>query len=218
MMKNKYKAVIFDLDGTLLDTLCDLCDSTNAALRAFGYPERTIDEVRRFVGNGIGLLIERALPSGRENPDYEKVLDAFKADYAENCLNKTKPYDGVNELILELKKRGIKTAVVSNKIDFAVKDLAGNFFPELDSALGETEGIRRKPAPDMVIRTCDFLGVKREDSLFVGDSDVDIETAKNAGTDCVSVTWGFRDRDFLLGHGAAHFADKPSDILDYLEN
>ncbi len=216
-MKNKYKAVIFDLDGTLLDTLCDLCDSTNAALRAVGYPERTIDEVRRFVGNGIGLLIERALPGGRENPDYEKVLDAFKADYAKNCLNKTKPYDGVNELISVIKKRGIKTAVVSNKIDFAVKDLAKNFFPELDYALGETEGIRRKPAPDMMIRTCDFLGVKREDSLFVGDSDVDIETAKNAGTDCVSVTWGFRDREFLIEHGASHFADKPSDILDYLE-
>lgn len=217
MKENKYEAVIFDLDGTLLDTLCDLCDSTNAALRAFGYPERTIDEVRRFVGNGIGLLIERALPHGRENPDYERVLDAFKADYAKNCLNKTKPYDGVNELISELKKRGIKTAVVSNKIDFAVKELADKFFPSLDNALGETDGIKRKPAPDMVIRTCELLGVKKENSLFVGDSDVDIETARNAGTDCVSVTWGFRDRDFLLCHGASHFADKPQDIIDYTE-
>ncbi|MBQ9745383.1 MAG: HAD family hydrolase, partial [Clostridia bacterium] len=167
----KYETVIFDLDGTLLDTLEDLCDSTNFALSRFGYPERTLAEVRAFVGNGIGKLIERALPSGLENPDYSAVLACFKAHYGENCNNKTGAYSGIYGLLATLKASEIQTAVVSNKLDSAVKALCERYFGGYFTvAIGEREGIRRKPAPDSVFAAMEMLGAKSESTLYVGDS------------------------------------------------
>jgi len=210
----RYKTVIFDLDGTLLDTLEDLCDSTNFALSRFGYPERTLREVRAFVGNGIGKLIERALPGGAENPDYDAVFAEFKMHYAENCNNKTKAYGGIYAMLDELKACGIKMAVVSNKVDSTVKELCARYFSGFfEVAVGECEGVRRKPAPDAVFAAMDALGAKKESTVYVGDSEVDVETAKNAGLDLIAVSWGFRDRERLSLLGDFPIADTANDIV-----
>ena len=213
----RYETVIFDLDGTLLDTLGDLCDSTNFALTEFGYPERSIDEVRAFVGNGIGKLIERALPRGLMNPDYAKVLDAFKAHYAENCNNKTCAYEGVLPLLARLKAENVKLAVVSNKVDSAVKVLCKRYFPKyIQIAIGERQGISRKPSPDSVFAAIEMLGAKKESTVYIGDSEVDVETAKNAGVDLVAVSWGFRDRELLASLGDFAIADPAEEVLKLL--
>ena len=204
----KYKAVIFDLDGTLLDTLCDLYISVNYALSKFGYPEKTVEEVRAFVGNGIGKLIERALPGGIENPDYAQVFAVFKEHYGANCENNTAPYTGIEQLLAKLSAAGIKTAVVSNKADFAVRALCRRFFPSLaERAIGEREGVRRKPAPDSVYAAMKLLGCSAEDTVYVGDSEVDVATAKNAGIDLIAVSWGFRAREELVSCGAQTVVD-----------
>lgn len=208
------KNVIFDLDGTLLNTLEDLRDSTNAALRAFGLPERTTDEVRRFVGNGVRLLMIRATPGGEENPQFEEILAYFRRHYAEHCFDQTRPYDGILPMLDRLQESGIGLAVVSNKFDAAVRELCRRYFPDqIAIAIGEREGIRKKPAPDSVLQAMRELHADPSESLYVGDSEVDIETARNAGIPCVSVTWGFRDRDFLLAHGASALIDDPSELL-----
>ena len=189
------KAVIFDLDGTLLNTLDDLADSTNYALSRFGYPTRTIEEVRQFVGNGVAKLIERAIPEGKNNPNFEKCLAIFKENYAQNMYNKTAPYNGIIEMLSNLKSKGIKIAVVSNKFDLAVKELCKKYFEGfIDFAAGENEaqGIKKKPAPDTVISVLNEFNFASEDAVYVGDSDVDIMTAKNSKMPCISVTWGFR--------------------------
>ena len=212
-----YKTVIFDLDGTLLDTLQDLHNSVNAALTAYGLPCRTIDEVRRFVGNGIAMLIERAI-GVKNHPDFEGVLTTFKAHYGAHCKDETKPYDGILQLLKALQTAGVKTAVVSNKADFAVKLLAEEYFSGLLlDAVGENEeaGVRKKPAPDSLFAVMEKLGAEKSDVVYVGDSEVDIQTAKNAGVACISVTWGFKDREFLLKNGAEILADTPSEILKY---
>lgn len=217
-MKDHYEAVVFDLDGTLLDTLEDLKDSVNAALQAYDCPERSLDEVRSFVGNGIRKLIERCLEGGEEHPKFEKVFHAFQAEYRKNCRNKTKPYDGVIELIRTLKKENLKVAIVSNKADFAVKELNRYYFGEFDlPAIGEKENVRRKPAPDTVFQALKELEVSSGHAIYVGDSDVDLMTAENAGIPCISVLWGFRDREFLEEHHAQYFAKKPEDVLLLLE-
>ena len=212
-----YKAVIFDLDGTLLDTLADLHAAVNAALFAHGLPARSIEEVRGFVGNGIKKLIERAV--GIANyPQTESVLSAFKSYYGAHCKDQTRPYDGVMALLTVLSAAGIKTAVVSNKADFAVKLLAEEYFNGLlMDAVGENEsaGIRKKPAPDSLLSVMQKLGVSQAETLYVGDSEVDIQTAQNAGVACLSVTWGFKDKAFLLDNGATLFADTPNEILAY---
>ena len=211
------RALIFDLDGTLLDTLEDLADATNAALRACDLPERTIDEVRMFVGNGVRNLMLRAVPGGEENPRFEEAFAFFKKYYGAHCKEKTGPYAGIMELLQELKDRGIGTAIVSNKIDSAVKALDREYFYGLtQAAIGEMEGIARKPAPDTVFKAMEELKVGPEDAIYVGDSDVDIETARNAGLACISVTWGFRDEDFLKEHGAATLVHRPEEILKLL--
>ena len=177
------KAVIFDLDGTLLNTLDDLADSTNYALSRFGYPTRTIEEVRQFVGNGVAKLIERAIPEGKNNPNFEKCLAIFKENYAQNMYNKTAPYNGIIEMLSNLKSKGIKIAVVSNKFDLAVKELCKKYFEGfIDFAAGENEaqGIKKKPAPDTVISVLNEFNFASEDAVYVGDSDVDIMTAKNS--------------------------------------
>ena len=198
-----YDAVIFDLDGTLLDTLTDLADGLNAVLRQHGLPLHTKDEVRHFVGNGIRKLIERALPGGTEHSQYEQIYQDFCAYYGEHCMDATEPYPGILSLLDWLKKSGYQTAIVSNKADFAVKKLNQIYFDGMiPVAIGEKEGIRKKPAPDTVFQALRELGVEVHRAVYVGDSDVDLETASNAGMDVIPVCWGFRSREFLIEHGA----------------
>ena len=208
-----YEIYIFDLDGTLLDTLQDLAASVNYALRQHHMPEHSIDDVRRFVGNGVRRLMERAIPEGAANPAFEAAFATFREYYMEHSLDTTRPYDGIPELIHELKKRGCRMAVVSNKMMAATQELVHHFFPEIEVAIGEDEaaGIRKKPAPDTVFVALKQLG--EGSAVYVGDSDVDLATARNSGLPCISVLWGFRDRDFLLAHGATTFVEQPLDIL-----
>lgn len=212
-------AVIFDLDGTLLNTLEDLTESTNFALSAFGYSIKTVSEVNSYVGNGVAKLIERAIPEGKNNKDFEPCLNMFKYHYSNNMQNLTKPYEGIVELLKSLKERGIKTAVVSNKFDAAVKGLTEKYFKGLiDISIGENEaeGISKKPAPDMVIKAIEELKTDRASVIYVGDSDTDILTAKNTGISCVSVSWGFRTKEFLKQNGASTIIDTPSELLNLL--
>ena len=211
-----YNTFIFDLDGTLLNTLDDLAASVNYALRTHGMPERTLDEVRSFVGNGVRLLMERAIPEGSANPRFEETFATFRAYYMEHSLDTTRPYDGIPEMIHALKQRGCRLAVVSNKFYAATQELIRHFFPEITVAIGEheAEGIRKKPAPDTVFEALRQLGVGKEKAVYVGDSDVDLQTAHNSGLPCISVLWGFRDRDFLLANGATTLVEHPLDILD----
>ena len=208
--------VIFDLDGTLLNTLDDLCDSTNYALKQFGYQERTLEEVRGFVGNGVKKLIERAIPDGINNPDFEECLRVFKKHYAANMYNKTAPYNGVPEMLKELRLKGIHTAVVSNKFDAAVKELCKKFFGDLvQVAIGENEekGVRKKPAPDSVFKAMNELKVSIEEVIYAGDSETDVQTAKNAEIDCIGCAWGFRPKEILEQEGARYIIDAPQEIL-----
>ena len=214
-----YQLVIFDLDGTILDTLEDLYLSANYALKSNGLPERTLDEIRRFVGNGIRKLMERAVPEGSEEVLIRRVHADFTAYYAEHCADHTKPYAGIPELLAALRSRGIRTAVVSNKADYGVQTLIKDYFPGLfDYAVGEREGVRRKPAPDAVNTVLETLGIDHGQAVYVGDSDVDIETARNAGMPCISVDWGFRSTKFLIDHGAKIILSHPSELSDFLRN
>lgn len=212
------KAVVFDLDGTLLDTLEDLAASTNAALRQNGLPCRTTDEVRSFVGNGIGKLIERAMPErGMAHPQYKDVLDAFVAHYAEHSKDRTRPYDGVVDALDALIQKGVKLAIVSNKIDFAVKELSTLYFGQrMQAAIGDDPSRRRKPAPDSVFAALEQMGVKPQEAVYVGDSDVDVFTAHNAGLRCCAVTWGFRSEESLIAAGADDIAHSPQEMLRIL--
>ena len=212
-----YDTYIFDLDGTLLDTLGDLAASVNYALRTYGMPEHSLDEVRHMVGNGVRLLMERAVPDGAAHPLFEAAFAAFRQHYMEHSLDTTRPYDGIAELLTALKGAGKHTAVVSNKFDAATKQLCAHFFADtIDVAIGEheAEGIRKKPAPDTVLEALRVLGVETEGAVYVGDSEVDIATARNSGLPCVSVLWGFRDRDFLEAHGATDFITTPMELLN----
>lgn len=214
--QTKYRLVIFDLDGTILNTLEDLADSVNYALTKNKCPNRTIEEVRKFVGNGIHKLIERAVLPETDEGLIEKVYTDFGAYYKEHCADKTRPYDGIVELIECLREKGMLTAVVSNKADFAVRKLCEQYFPGLfDFVVGEREGIRRKPAPDSVLEVLSTLQIAKREVLYVGDSDVDIQTAKNAGLDQISVAWGFRDAAFLRAHGAEYIVKEPGEIFGY---
>lgn len=195
--------IIFDLDGTLLNTLEDLTDSVNYAMEKFGFPVHTIEEIRSFVGNGAPKLIERSIPLGTENPSYEAVLAAFKEHYAAHCEDKTKPYEGVMELLAQLKEKGCRMAVVSNKFDGAVKRLCKKYFGSyLETAIGESADVKRKPAPDTVYQALHELSCDGSRAVYVGDSEVDIQTAKNASLPCISVTWGFRTEEQLKAAGA----------------
>lgn len=219
-MKN-IKAVIFDLDGTLLDTLKDLYLAVNTGLRKNGFEECTIEEVRQFVGNGFKKLIERSLKEQKNSPLFGKVMQDSVEYYKPHAMDNTKPYEGIPELLAELKSRGIRMAVVSNKPDIAVKDMCPMFFGdtfEKEFCIGENEaaGIAKKPAPDSVLYVLKKMGLKKEEALFVGDSEVDVLTAKNAGLKCISVSWGFKSKEFLMQNGATNIVDKPSEILEYL--
>ena len=213
----KIDAVIFDLDGTLLDTLEDLRNSVNAALAEFGLPLRTLDEIRCFVGNGVRKLMIRAVPQGEEHPQFEQIFEYFKKHYGVHCNDTTGPYPDVLHLLNELQARGIRMGIVSNKIDSAVKELANIYFEGyMQSAIGEKEGVARKPAPDTAVHAMMELDVTPEHALYVGDSDVDIATAQNAGMECISVTWGFRDEEFLVQHGATNLIQQPLELLRYI--
>jgi phosphoglycolate phosphatase len=201
--------ILFDLGGTLLDTLQDLADSTNAALLAFGYPPRSVEQVRRFVGNGALRLMQLAVPEGK---DPEPVLKCFREHYQRNCQNRTAPYAGVLSM-LEAVAREFPVAIVSNKPDSAVKALCARYFPGI-YALGEGEGCPRKPAPDMVLRAMEALGVSR--CMYVGDSEVDVATAQNAKVPCISVLWGFREKEELLAAGAGTFCPTPEQLPEII--
>ena len=215
-----YQTAVFDLDGTLLNTLEDLADAVNYSLKKNKMPLCTITQVCQYVGNGIVKLMERAVPSGKDNPVFEQALSDFKEYYAEHCHDKTAPYPGVLALLQNLKKKGVKMAVVSNKADFAVKELMPVYFPNLlDVALGEMEemGIRKKPAPDMVYKALAELRCDKKNAVYIGDSDVDLATAKASEMDCIGVSWGFRGRTFLEEHGADYIVDKPEEIEKFFK-
>ena len=204
------KAVVFDLDGTLLNTLDDLKESTNFALRKFNYPERTLEEVRCFVGNGVRKLIERAVPEDCKNID--ECLEVFKKNYFENMYNHTQAYNGILKILEELHKDKVKIGVVSNKFDSAVKELCKKYFGDLvDTAIGQNDDVPKKPAPDGVLKAMKILGSDKNSTIYAGDSDVDVQTAKNAGLKCIGVTWGFRTEDYLKG--ADFIVDSPDEIL-----
>lgn len=209
----KYKLVMFDLDGTILNTLQDLTDSVNTVLRRHGFPTHSLDAVRSFVGNGIFTLIQKAVPANTEEEKLNAVFEDFKVYYAAHCADKTKPYEGIVNLLLQLRRAGVLTAVVSNKADFAVKELAKCYFDGLfDAAVGEREGVLRKPAPDSVLAVIRSLGCNASETVYIGDSDVDVATAKNANVDGIFVTWGFRSAEFLRACGAKTLVSKPDEI------
>ena len=211
--KFQYDTYIFDLDGTLLSTLQDLAASCNHALAAHGMPQRTIEEVRMFVGNGVKKLMERAVPDGLDNPSFEEVYASFRQHYMLHNLDTTMPYDGVMQMLADLRAQGKKVAVVSNKFYATTRELCRHFFGDLvPVAIGEREDIRKKPAPDTVFQALRELGVENRNAVYIGDSDVDVETARNSGMPCISVLWGFRDKDFLLAHGATTFISSPEEL------
>lgn len=214
-----YQLVIFDLDGTILDTLQDLADAVNHAMKKNDMPLHTVDEVRQFVGNGIRKLIERSVPKETETAVIDKVHSDFTAYYQVHCADNTAPYAGIPELLQNLREHGIHTAVISNKADYAVQSLCEQYFPNLfDAVAGEKEGTRRKPAPDSVNAVLNALHLTREQAVYIGDSDVDIETAKNAGMPCISVAWGFRDVPFLKEHHASQIVKDVPELEQILIN
>ena len=212
-----YQTAIFDLDGTLLDTLEDLFRAVNQALSAHTLPARTRDEVKSFVGNGVEMLIRRAVPAESDEALTLSVLADFKATYAVICKDNTRPYEGILPLLTSLRKKGIRCAVVSNKFDAATKALCAEYFGDLvEVAIGERADIRKKPAPDTVMQALGELGVPAEGAVYVGDSDVDIETAKNCGMACISVAWGLRDEAFLRESGATALVGTPDELLQMI--
>ena len=214
----QYDTVVFDLDGTLLNTLEDLKDATNYALRTNGYPQRTLEEVRRFVGNGVRKLLERALPEDVSQESFAQVFADFKEYYGKHCEDTTCAYDGIMDMMAQLKEAGYRIAIVSNKLDSAVKELSRTYFQDyVQAAIGEKEGVRRKPAPDMVQTALEELGSKAEAAVYIGDSEVDIQTAANVGLDCISVTWGFREAAFLKEQGAKRMVDTPQQLFTLLQ-
>ena len=205
------KTVIFDLDGTLLNTLLDLKESTNYALRQFGYPERTLEEIRYFVGNGVRKLIERAVPEGCTNVD--ECLDVFKKHYEKNMYNNTVSYNYIETMLKTLKSEGIKLGVVSNKFDLAVKELCKKYYDGLiDIAIGQGGDVLPKPSPFGVYKAMKELGAEKDSTVYVGDSEVDVQTAQNANIPCIGVTWGFRGRAYL--DGADYIIDDPCEIIN----
>lgn len=209
-----YDTYIFDLDGTLLDSLTDLAISCNYALRINNMPERTIDEVRCFVGNGVKKLIERAIPNGLQNPAFEKTYADFRQHYLVHNLDNTKPYPGIIPLLKRLHSEGKNIAVVSNKFYAATQDLVKHFFDEyITVAIGERENIRKKPAPDTVFEALRQLNASLSGAVYIGDSDVDVMTARNCNIPCISVLWGFRTKEFLIKNGATTFVTAPDEIF-----
>lgn len=213
----KYNTVIFDLDGTLLNTLEDLADSVNFALESFNYPTRTYQEIRSFIGNGVKDLLTKSVPTGTDEESILKCLQVFKDHYKTNMQNKTAPYDGIIDLLEELNSKNVKLGIVSNKYDSGVKNLNKYYFKNLiPVAIGEREGVRKKPAPDTVLAAMEELNSTKEKCLYVGDSPSDMITAQNANMKGVGVTWGFRDEDLLRESGADFIIKSPKELLEIL--
>jgi len=213
------KAVLFDLDGTVLNTIDDLADSVNHALTTLGFPARTVSEVRAICGNGPRNLIRRCMPESAGDKEFEECLILFKEHYEINKTNKTAPYDGIINVLNELRTSGYKLALVSNKHDDALGALNKSYFGELfDFSIGSSDETPKKPAPDMVDIALDKLGMTRTDAVYVGDSEVDVLTAKNAGLPCIAVTWGFRDKDILIEAGAKVFIDSAHELPEAINN
>lgn len=214
----KYTTIIFDLDGTLLNTLADLAAATNHALAEHKLPQRTTDEVRLFVGNGIRKLIERAVPADTPAKLHEEVFASFNRYYKQHCADSTRPYEGVPQLLQQLRAAGCRTAIVSNKADYGVQALAKQYFDgQLDAACGERAGIAKKPAPDMLLAIMRQLKAEPASTIYIGDSDTDLDTARNAGVPCIGACWGFRGRAFLEAHGAKLLAENVSDIWEFIK-
>ncbi|SHK14509.1 HAD family hydrolase [Hespellia stercorisuis] len=215
----KYDTIIFDLDGTLLNTLDDLMDGVNYILNYYHYPERTLEEVRCFVGNGLRRLLALALPDGEENPLFEEAFERFRAYYTEHCQIKTSAYDGILPLLDFLKESGYALAIVSNKNHAAVNALSELYFAsQISIAIGEQPTVNRKPAPDTVFAALDALHMKKDNTLYVGDSEVDKLTADNAGIDCALVSWGFRSRKALEALHPTVLIDRPEELRIFLEH
>ena len=213
----KYKAVLFDMDGTVLDTLGDLAAAVNHTLREFSMPEHSIAEVAAALSNGAAYLIAHTVPAGTPKELTDKVLAAYAPYYDAHCDILTGPYDGIVPLMEKLRDRGVKLAVISNKQDTAVKPLAEKYFPGLlEIAVGESAEVRRKPNPDAVLAALRHIGVERGDAIYVGDTEVDLQTARNAGMECASVDWGFRTREQLVEIGAEHIFDTVQELEEYL--
>lgn len=209
--------VIFDLDGTLLDTLQDLADSVNYALKTNQLPYRTTDEIRMFLGNGYKYLITHVVPNNTLPVVAEDTLKTFKAYYQDHCFDTTQPYAGIIDMLKTLQEKKIKMAIVSNKGNDAVQELVPHFFKGLISiAVGESATVRRKPNPDTVLEAMEKLGSNKSESIYVGDSEVDYETAQNASISCVSCSWGFRSKSFLQQLGSTCIIDHPKELIDIL--
>lgn len=210
----KYKAVIFDLDGTLLNTITDLTYAVNLLMERYGQPLHTEREVTSYVGDGAAKLVERSFPAGTDCETLKKATDEYKKLYLENMLRETAPYEGICEMLRTLKEQGRRVAVVSNKYYKSTKELCDLFFPNIDGCMGEMEeiGIRRKPYPDMLLKMMETLGVSADETVYLGDSEVDVEVSRRAGTRCISVSWGLRDREVLVEAKPDAVADRPSDV------
>ncbi len=212
----KFKALIWDLDGTLLNTIDDLCDAVNHALAAHGYPTHTVDAVKQFVGRGIRYMVACALPNGEDNPDFEAVFATFVPYYEAHCQDKTAPYAGISESLAALRAADCRMAVVTNKIQSAADDLVAEMFPDIDIVVGDSPAVKRKPAPDGVLLALEKLGVSLSDAAYIGDSDIDYATACNASLPCLSVLWGFRTREQLTEVGADTFFSSPEELTHYV--
>ena len=213
-MKN---TVIWDMDGTILNTLEDLKDSVNYAVVSHGFKPYNLQEIKAMLGNGIKVLMELAVPEGLNNPKFDDCFKTFQEYYQLHMNDKTRPYDGIPEVMEQLNRKGWKQAIVSNKIDSAVQKLAGTYYPFVDLALGEKDGLKRKPHPDMVLAALKKLGVTTDEAVYVGDSEVDLATAKNSGLDCISVAWGFREIQKLKTIGAKNIVETPKQLLKVLD-
>lgn len=215
LVKMEYELYIFDLDGTILDTIDDLAISVNYALSVFGFPTLSTSEVADRTGNGVRRLVEESVPANTDKKTTLAVLDVFKQHYFYYCADHTKPYDGIVDMLKELKANGKKLAVVSNKMDSAVQELAKDYFDKIfDAVVGQRDDVRAKPYPDSVDKVIETLGIDESETLYIGDSEVDVQTAINANLDCVGVSWGFRGRQRLKECGAKIVVDKPKDILE----
>lgn len=214
----KYRIAIFDMDGTILNTLEDLADAMNYCLKTHGMQERSLNEIRSFVGNGIRRLVEQAVPNGTDARSIDELCAFFLQYYKDHCALKTRPYDGITEVLKKLKDKGILTAVVSNKADYAVKKLCDEYFDGLfDYSAGDKEGMRRKPYPDSVILVMEHFEANPNEVVFIGDSEVDYQTAHNAGIDVIMVSWGFREENYLRSIGVEKIVHEPDEILKEME-
>lgn len=210
----KCRLAIFDMDGTILNTIEDLTVATNYALKKHGLPEVTVEEEYYFVGNGLYTTAKRATPEGTDEAMVQAVYEDLFAFYKEHNEDHTRPYEGITDVIRKLREAGIKTAVVSNKADYAVQSLVEKYFPDcFDKAMGETKGFALKPEKDMVDEILKCIGVSKEEAVYIGDSNVDLLTAENAGMDCIAVSWGFRGREKLTEYGAKTIVDRPEELL-----